>query len=85
MPRKLLDAGKVTKATVVVPVGRRFDILDKVQGKLSELFKGSPIYTSTLYANETLTVRQHSPLDCNVRAWPILWVTHSNFLQQSDG
>ena len=47
---------------MVVPVGRRFDILDKVQNKLGESFKGSPVFITTLYANETLAVRQNPPL-----------------------
>ena len=44
---------------MVVPVGRRFDILDRVQNKLGEVFKGAPVFITTLYANETLTVRQN--------------------------
>lgn len=60
------DAAKINTFKVAIPIGRRFDLLDRVDQKLRELWPKMGVYTMTLYAQDNQTVRQRCTYVCVV-------------------
>ena len=54
------DAAKLSSFKVAVPVGKRFELLDKVEQNMMQLWPKMPIFTVTLHAQETQTLRQRN-------------------------